>query len=141
MAVRIRTAALIIPRSRLDRRWPGGSEGLIAEFEREEHEFSYDGDLVAITLYDFRDAVDYNEDFEYWGVVERFCGTLRHAAVVDEEWGPVYPVDWLDFVRIEDQSWAWMPPRLGRPRVGGGDGRRPVLGRGFHGALHGGLIG
>lgn len=113
MAVRIECAAIVLPRGRLDRRWPGGSEGLIEAFEDDwDLPFSYDEDLVSIGVWDIRGNDDFLASFAQYGVVEPFCRAWRHAAIVDEEWGPIYEVDWLDFVRVRRRSWAWMPPRI-----------------------------
>jgi hypothetical protein len=109
MAVRIECAAIVLQCRGLDRRLPEGSEGLIAEIEDWPWPIYIDDDLVAVTVDDIRENDCLLEELGEWGVVEPFCGTWRHAAIVDEEWGPTYEVDWLDFVKTKSGSWVWMP--------------------------------
>jgi hypothetical protein len=112
MTIRIDGAALVLRRDILDRRWPGGSEAFIEEWEDDDPSVTHDEDLVALDLFDIRGHRELLEWFADLGIVGRVGIVWWHLAIVDEEWGPTGRCDWLEFVRTEEKSLVWRTPIL-----------------------------
>lgn len=102
MSVLVEAIGLVVPRIALDLRYPGGTDGFIANLalpSSEQRHFCFDEYLMSVS-YSTPDACDRAAlALVDAGMVEVADGQFREMAIVDQFRGPIIQCQWLVWSR------------------------------------------
>lgn len=116
MPIVIEALTLVVPRSTLEKQWPGGVADFF-EFSRSVKGARFaiaDSALVGVGFFDPEDSVPLGDRLETWGIHPFADADADDApraggfVIVDQRLGPLVPCDWLRWWREpEGHTTAW----------------------------------
>ena len=99
MAVLLEAISVVIRRSAIDERFPGGWDQFVAETPNDT--LCADDHLVRLGFMQPLEVQDFILALEPHGIVTLVDEAARDMAVIDQQHGPLVKVDWLEFGRIK----------------------------------------
>lgn len=99
MAVLVEGISVVVKRSALTERYPGGWNGLVENCPNKT--FCADSDLTRIGFMAPKDVGTFVQDLEVAGLIFQEDGAAVDLAVVDQMRGPTTRCDWLEFGHVE----------------------------------------
>lgn len=99
MAVLVEAISVVIRRSRIESRYPGGWDGFVHDSPNQS--LCADSDLARIGFMSPMDVEKFCQALESRGLLFQRDGKAVDLAVVDQLRGPTIPCDWLEFGHVE----------------------------------------
>ena len=112
MSVLIEAVSLVVPRSLLYFRYPGGIDGFIAELSRpsaENRHVCSDDHLMSVSFFTRDAAGRTGAVLTTAGMVESRHGAFADFAIIDQNVGPLLECPWIEWTREPaGHSCAWL---------------------------------